>query len=354
MENLAGLRSFYAGRRVFLTGHTGFKGSWLCRWLLEMGAEVWGYALPPEPDGLFALLPWESGLHSTLGDIRDAAALNAAMQAARPEVVFHLAAQPLVRRGYEAPAESYAVNLMGTVHLLEAIRQTPTVRSAVLVTTDKVYAESERGAHREEDLLDGWDPYANSKSCAELAAGCWRRCFLGDRVALSTLRSGNVIGGGDFAPDRLLPDCIRAAIVGKPVRLRHPEAVRPYQHLLEPLAAYLTVACRQAEDRSLADSYNVAPLESSGISNGALAALFCDAWGEGMRWIAEPADFPHEAPLLRLDGSKLGRRLGWYPRWTLRRAVTETVAWTRVWQAGGDLVGEMRREIDAYERGMGA
>ena len=232
------MKNFYKDKRVLVTGHTGFKGAWLCRLLLDMGAKVYGYALAPERESLYGLLDWEKGLVSCYGDIRQPKKLGAFVKKAEPEVIFHLAAQPLVSVGYAQPVKTYETNLMGTVYLLEALRKVENLRSVVVVTTDKVYAETKEAAG-EESPLGGFDPYANSKSCAELAAACYGRCFFEGKAALSRLRAGNVIGGGDFAPHRILPDCIRAAVERKPVILRHPEGVRPYQHVLEPLTAYL-------------------------------------------------------------------------------------------------------------------
>ena len=244
---------------------------------------------------------------------------------------------------------TYETNLMGTVYLLEALRKVESLRSVVVVTTDKVYAETKEAAG-EESPLDGFDPYANSKSCEELAAACYGRCFLQGKAALSRLRAGNVIGGGDFAAHRILPDCIRAAVERKPVVLRHPEGVRPYQHVLEPLTAYLWTAWKQWEKPELSDCYNVAP-KGADISNGELAGLFCKYWGNGMTWQAEQADFPREQAVLRLNGEKIQEKLGWTPHWNVEQAVSATVAWTKVWQRGGDLTEEMRREAAAYEKG---
>lgn len=349
MADLGEMRNFYKDKRVLVTGHTGFKGAWLCRLLLDMGAKVYGYALAPERKSLYGLLNWEKGLVSCYGDICQPKKLAAFVKKAEPEVVFHLAAQPLVSEGYAQPVRTYETNLMGTVYLLEALRQVERLRSVVVVTTDKVYAETKEAAG-EESPLDGFDPYANSKSCAELAAACYGRCFLQGKAALSRLRAGNVIGGGDFAAHRILPDCIRAAVERKPVVLRHPEGVRPYQHVLEPLTAYLWTAWKQWEKPELSDCYNVAP-KGKDISNGELAGLFCKYWGNGMTWQAERTDFPREQAVLRLNGEKIQEKLGWTPRWNVEQAVSATVAWTKVWQRGGDLTEEMRREAAAYEKG---
>ncbi len=346
------MKAFYHGKRVLVTGHTGFKGAWLCRWLLDMGAKVWGYALPPEPERLYELLSWD-GLVSCQADLRDVNTLADVVQQAAPQIVFHLAAQPLVAEGYQHPVETYDINVMGTVHLLDCLRKTEALRSVVVVTTDKVYANQEQTAGYEETApLDGYDPYANSKSCQELVAGCWARCFFAKRAALSTLRAGNVIGGGDFAKHRILPDCIRAALAGTPILLRHPHGIRPYQHVLEPLSAYLWTAWKQWEEPTLAGCYNVAPRTDGIVTNGALATIFCRCWGDDSRWQAEERpDFPKETAVLRLNGVHICQKLGWSPRWNVERAVEETVAWTKIWQQQGDILEEMRREIAAYEKG---
>lgn len=342
---------FYRGKRVFVTGHTGFKGSWLCRILTNAGAVVTGYALPaPTEPNLFALAGLEGKMTSVIGDIRDREALAAAFDAARPEIVFHLAAQPIVRESYRNPVDTYATNVMGTVHLLECVRRAPCVKSVVNVTTDKVYENDERtGSYREEEKLDGFDPYSNSKSCSELVTHCYRNSFFADgRTALSTARAGNVIGGGDFAANRILPDCVRAVQAGEPVFVRNPDSVRPYQHVLEPLFAYLLLARRQYEDERCARSYNVGPDECGCVTTGRLAELFCEAWGQGASWRhrAEPNP-PPEAERLRLDCSRL-KSLGWRPRWGIGQAMEQTVAWYRVWLAGGDIPAEMERQIRAY------
>lgn len=349
MADLEEMKRFYKGKRVLVTGHTGFKGAWMCRLLLDLEAKVYGYALPPERESLYGLLDWEKQLISRYGDIRQTRKLAAFVKKAEPEVAFHLAAQPLVSAGYADPVRTYETNLMGTVYLLEALRQVNSLRSVVVVTTDKVYAE-EKAAAVEDDRLDGFDPYANSKSCAELAAACYRRCFFQEITPLSCLRAGNVIGGGDFGARRILPDCIRAAMSHKPVRLRHPDGIRPYQHVLEPLTAYLWTAWRQWEEPALADCYNIAP-KGRDISNGTLATLFCKYWGEHMTWQTEESVFPREQAILRLNGEKIREKLGWQPKWNAAQAVAATVAWTKVWQRGGDLTEEMRRQAAAYEKG---
>lgn len=358
MEGVVGLMNvqnldFYRGRRVFVTGHTGFKGAWLCRMLAGAGAEVTGYALePPTEPSLFAMAGLEGRMTSVLGDIRDLAALRAAYDAAAPEIVFHLAAQPIVRTGYEEPVYTYETNVMGTVNVLECIRTAPVrPRSAVIITTDKVYENREwPWGYRENEPLDGYDPYSNSKSCAELAVHCYHSSFFqGGGPAVSTARAGNVIGGGDFARDRIIPDCVRAAQVGRPAVLRNPGSMRPYQHVLEPVCAYLMIARRQWESPELADWYNVGPDECDCVTTGRLAELFCRAWGGGMAWESRAeSGAPHEAGCLRLDCAKLKSAFGWRPRWHIEEAVEKTVEWTKAWLAGEDIPAVMDRQIAAF------
>ena len=341
--------SFFRGRRVFVTGHTGFKGSWLARILADAGAEVTGYALPPAEDApLFALSGVEGEITSVLGDIRDFPRLLAAFRAARPEVVVHLAAQPIVAEGYRQPRETFEVNLMGTVNLLECVRQVPGVRSAVMVTTDKVYA-SAGVARREGDELDGFDPYSNSKSCAELAVGCYRRAVLaGQGTALSTVRAGNVIGGGDFAPRRILPDCLRAAERGEDILLRRPEAVRPYQHVLEALFAYLLLAARQYDAPDLAGAYNIGPEAADCVTTRRLTELFCAAWGEGAPQVRVQPEDMVEDECLTLECEKFRETFGWRPVWNVKTAVEKTVEWAKEHRAQEEMARCMRRQIAAY------
>ena len=346
---------FYRGKRVFITGHTGFKGAWLCRILVGAGAIVTGYSLePPTQPNLFELAGLEDRMTSVIGDIRDREKLMAAFRAARPEIVLHLAAQPIVRDSYKDPAYTYETNVMGTVNILECVRLAPGVRSFLNVTTDKVYHNNEWAwGYRENEPLDGFDPYSNSKSCSELVTHSYLNSFFSNSgIAISTARAGNVIGGGDFANDRIIPDCVRAVQAGTAIGVRNPHSTRPYQHVLEPLFAYLMIAKRQYEDKGFAGWYNVGPDECDCVTTGQLVELFKEKWGEGFSWINRAEkDAPHEANFLKLDCSKLKATFGWKPRWHIDEAVEQTVAWSRVWLADGDIPAEMDQEIKKYLEG---
>lgn len=342
---------FYKGKRVFVTGHTGFKGSWLCRILTNAGAIVTGYALePPTAPSLFKIAEIEKDMTSVIGDVRDYEALKEAFNQARPEIVFHLAAQPIVRDSYKDPRYTYETNVMGTVNILECIRNSDTVRSFLNVTTDKVYKNNEWvWGYRETDELDGYDPYSNSKSCSELVTHSYRSSFFGNAdVAISTARAGNVIGGGDFARDRIIPDCVRAAQKHEEIIVRNPYSVRPYQHVLEPLFAYLMIASRQTTDPSLAGAYNVGPNESDCIETRKLVDLFVRDWGDGLQWVDRHDGGPHEANFLKLDCSKLKSLFGWKPRWGVEEAVAKTVEWNKRWLAGEDVKKVMDSQISAF------
>ena len=341
----------YRGKRVFLTGHTGFKGSWMSVMLVNAGAVVTGYSSCSKTETrLFDLCGVRDQITHIKGDVRDADHLRDAMREARPEIVLHLAAQPIVRDSYRDPAGTYATNVMGTVNLLEAVRQTPGVKSVLNVTTDKVYKNREWAwGYRENEELDGYDPYSNSKSCSELVTHSYRSSFLeAAGVAVSTARAGNVIGGGDFAHDRIIPDCVRAAEKGEDIIIRNPYSTRPYQHVLEPVCAYLMIALSQAEDLSLADWYNVGPDDRDCFQTGALADLFVKHWGGGIRWINQADGGPHEANFLKLDCSKLKSVFGWHPRWNLETAVEKTVEWSKCWLGGGDVRACMDRQMEEY------
>lgn len=348
--------SFYKGKGVLVTGHTGFKGSWLCQILLLAGAQVTGYALePPTQPSLFALSGLKGRMESVTGDVRDFDHLLEVFRKTEPELVFHLAAQPIVRESYRNPRYTYETNVMGTVNLLECVRQRDAegkVPCSVLnVTTDKVYRNREQNmCFREEDELDGFDPYSNSKSCSELVTHSYIRSFFaGTNTAVSTVRAGNVIGGGDFAKDRILPDCLRAVQQGEAIGVRNPHSIRPYQHVLEPLMAYLMIAQRQFENQNYAGYYNVGPDESDCITTGELVNLFCRHWGAGAVWVNQAEqNAPHEAGFLRLDCTKLKTVFGWSPRWNIDRAVEMTCRFGRVLQSDGDVCAEMNREIQTF------
>ena len=348
MQNL----SFYQNKRVFVTGHTGFKGTWLCRILLNAGAVVTGYSLePPTNPNLFDLSDVQGRMTHVIGDIRDLKSLKAAFDAAQPEIVLHLAAQPIVRDSYKDPRYTYETNVMGTVNILECVRLSGTVRSVLNVTTDKVYHNNEWcWGYRENEPLDGFDPYSNSKSCSELVTHSYINSFFGgSSTAVSTARAGNVIGGGDFANDRIIPDCVRAMAAGKTIGVRNPYSTRPYQHVLEPLAVYLTIAQKQYEDSCYAGYYNVGPDDCDCVTTGDLVTLFCKCWGDGASWEnqAEP-DAPHEANFLKLDCSKIKAVFGWKPRWHIQECMEKTCAFSKVWLSGGNIPAEMDREINEF------
>lgn len=344
---------FYKGRRVLITGHTGFKGSWLSAILLMAGAEVTGYSLePPTEPSLFELAGMKGRMNSVVGDVRDLPHLLQVFEEVQPEIVFHLAAQPIVRESYRDPVGTYETNVMGTVNILEAVRRTESVRSFLNVTTDKVYENREWAwGYREIDPLDGYDPYSNSKSCSELVTHSYKKSFFMDgRCRVSTARAGNVIGGGDFAADRIIPDCIRAAEKKDPIIVRNPFSTRPYQHVLEPLSAYLLIAERQYGEPEKEGYYNVGPEDKDCVTTGELADIFCAAWGEGMHWINKSDGGPHEANFLKLDCSKLKTTFGWRPRWNLEEAIAKVVEWSKVWMRGEDVRPVMDSQIEEFLR----
>ena len=347
------LETFYKGKRIFVTGHTGFKGSWLCKILSDAGAEVTGYSLePPTDPNLFSLANIGSSIHSVTGDIRNSVSLERAFNEANPEIVFHLAAQPIVRESYKSPVYTYETNVMGTVNILECVRNSDSVKSVLNVTTDKVYQNNEWcWGYRETDPLDGYDPYSNSKSCSELVTHSYCNSFLRNNgVAVSTARAGNVMGGGDFAADRIIPDCVRAAVDGKPIVVRNPQSVRPYQHVLEPLFAYCMIAQEQFDDPSFSGAYNVGPDECDCVTTGRIVELFCNAWQRRARWECKSDSGPHEAGYLKLDCSKIKQRFCWKPTWGIEEAVFRTVEWTNAWQQGDDVGQCMAMQIDAWRR----
>lgn len=351
MYNWETCSKFYQGRRVLVTGHTGFKGSWLCRILMLAGAQVTGYSLePPTDPALFRILGLESRMDSVTGDIRNLCQLKETFERVQPELVIHLAAQPIVRDSYREPVYTYETNVMGTVNLMECARLFPCVKSVLNVTTDKVYENQEwEYGYRENDPLDGYDPYSNSKSCSELVTHSYKKAFFGDgRCAVSTTRAGNVIGGGDFANDRIIPDCVRAQAAGKEIVVRNPYSTRPFQHVLEPLFVYLEIMQRQYEDPAFQGYYNVGPDDGDCVSTGELASLFCELWGGEARWVSRHDGGPHEANFLKLDCSKLKRTFGWQPRWHIREALRLTVEWSQAYLAGEDMLAVTDRQIREF------
>lgn len=346
---------FYRGKKVLITGHTGFKGSWMCRMLIKAGAKVIGYALePPTTPSLFELCNLAEQMESVTGDIRDLEHLRQVFDVAQPEIVIHMAAQPIVRDSYKNPVYTYDVNVMGTVHVLECVRNCQSVRSFVNVTTDKVYLNREwEWGYRENEELNGYDPYSNSKSCSELVTSAYKNSFFeGREIAISTARAGNVIGGGDFANDRIIPDCIRAVAEGKEIIVRNPYSVRPYQHVLEPVAVYLMLAEAQYNDKSYAGNYNVGPDDIDCWNTGELVSLFCEKWsqvsGKNATWKNVSDGGPHEANFLKLDCSKLKKSFGWKPRWNVETAMSKIVEWTDAYFAGDNVVECMDRQIEAF------
>jgi len=346
----------YRGRRVLVTGHTGFKGSWLCEWLLQLGAKVTGFSLAPDTTpALFNVLGLDRRLHAHhLGDVRDPAAVLQVMQAARPEVVLHLAAQPLVRLSYREPAATWGSNVMGTVHVLEAIRATPSVRACVVVTSDKCYENREQlWGYRENEAMGGHDPYSASKGATELAVASWRRSFFQDPAGcrLASGRAGNVIGGGDWAADRIVVDFVAAIAAGQTLRLRNPQATRPWQHVLEPLSGYLWLGANllAADGARCADGWNFGPADASVTTVGDLAQRMVAAWGSGQVDASGQVGQPHEAGLLKLDVSKAAAKLGWHGIWDVDRTVRETVRWYQAHHRGGsDLAALTRTQIADY------
>lgn len=343
--------SKYKGKTVFVTGHTGFKGSWLCRILINLGANVVGYALePPTEPSLFKLCNIEKDITSIIGDIRDLEHLKKVFKEYSPEIVFHLAAQPIVRESYNSPVLTYETNVMGTVNICECIRLTPSVKSFVNVTTDKVYENKEwLWGYREDERLNGYDPYSNSKSCSELVTQCYINSYLKDlKVAVSTARAGNVIGGGDFAQDRIIPDCVRAACNGENIVVRNPYSTRPFQHVLEPLSVYLMIAIKQLEDEKYAGNYNVGPNEEDCVKTSQLVDIFCKEWGDNISWINKYDGGPHEANFLKLDCSKIKETFNWKPTWDINLAISKTVSFYKVWYKNQDSLTILDNQIKDF------
>lgn len=342
---------FYKNKKVFLTGHTGFKGSWLSKILIDAGAELTGYSLaPPTEPALFNILGIHKDMRSVIGDIRDFSKLFEVFEASSPEIVFHLAAQPLVLDSYQNPLYTYETNVMGTVNILECVRRCGSVRSFLNVTTDKVYNNQEWfWGYRENDRLGGFDPYSNSKACSELVTESYKCSFFNNSgVAVSTARAGNVIGGGDFAVNRIIPDCVRASLKNENIIVRNPHSIRPYQHVLEPLSAYLTVAKAQCGDKDLAGSYNVGPHDGDCVTTGKLTDIFCKYWGGGASWENKSTGGPHEATFLKLDCSKINRVFGWRPLWDIGQAVEKTVEWVKIYESKEDIEKFTATQINEY------
>jgi CDP-glucose 4,6-dehydratase len=343
--------SFYNGKKVFVTGHTGFKGSWLCHILIHAGAQVTGYALtPPSGPSLFNQTSLQEKINSLYGDIRDRDKLIREVVKAEPDIIFHLAAQPIVRFSYKEPALTYETNAMGTVNILDAIRFARSVKSFVNVTTDKVYENREwHWGYRENENLCGYDPYSNSKSCSELITSSYRNSFFGgkDSPAVSTARSGNVIGGGDYAVDRIIPDCIRAVQTSVSIIVRNPYSVRPYQHVLECLSGYLLLAEKQYGEKSFEGAYNFGPGEADCVTTGRLVELFCSSWGKDASWTVQGDSGPHEANFLKLDCSKAKAVLGWNPRWDIKTAVEKVVEFAGA-GIGEEQTACIKRQITEY------
>lgn len=352
------IADFYKDKKVLVTGHTGFKGSWMCRVLIGAGAAVTGYATqPPTDPSLFEMASIKSKINHVTGDVRDLKKLKEVFNKVQPEIVIHMAAQPIVRDSYEDPVYTYETNVMGTVNVLECIRNTPSVRSVINVTTDKVYLNREWSwGYRENEELNGYDPYSNSKSCSELVTSSYKNSFFKDRdIAVTTCRAGNVIGGGDFAKDRIIPDCLRAVREGKDIVVRNPDSTRPYQHVLEPVFAYLMIAASQYEDMSVAGSYNVGPDDTDCRTTGELVQLFCDKWNAtcedgdpAASWRCENDDGPHEAGFLKLDCSLIKRTFEWSPCWNIETAMEKIVEWSRAYFDGKRVAAVMDRQIKEY------
>ncbi len=345
--------SFYKNKKVLVTGHTGFKGTWLSKILINAGANVFGYSLEaPTNPSLFELSKIEGQMASIIGDVRDYKHLKSVFDEFQPEIVMHLAAQPIVRDSYKNPLYTYETNVMGTANICECVRLTPSVKSFLNVTTDKVYLNDEIPPHpfKEDEPLDGYDPYSNSKSCSELVTHSYKKSFFKDMdVAVSTARAGNVIGGGDFANDRIIPDCIRAVEKGEDIIVRNPYSTRPYQHVLEPLYIYLDICEKQYKDRKYEGYYNVGPDDCDCVNTGDLVTMFCNKWGNGAKWINKHDGGPHEAAFLKLDNQKIKDTFGWKPRWHIDECMDKIVEFTKVYFDNKDNIPfEMDKEIKEF------
>lgn len=347
--------SFYRNKKILITGHTGFKGSWMCQLLSMVGADVTGYVLlPPTNPALFDICRLSKQINSIEGDIRDLHHMKKIFHQVQPEIVIHMAAQPIVRTSYNNPVYTYETNVMGTVNILECVRFTSSVKSFLNVTTDKVYRNKEWvWGYRENEELNGYDPYSNSKSCSELVTSCYINSFLNQMdVAISTVRAGNVIGGGDFATDRIIPDCIKAAKKKKDIVVRNPFSVRPYQHVLESITAYLMIAQAQYENKKYAGNYNVGPDDVNCLTTGELVTLFCNQWnkatGSSIKWLNQYDGGPHEANFLKLDCSKIKNIFGWQPKWNIETSIKKVVEWSIIYMIGEDITNCMKKQIQEF------
>ncbi len=350
-------KRFWKGKKVFLTGHTGFKGSWLSLWLHSLDAQVFGYALqPPTVPSLFDLSNLDTIVQSTIADVRDRNSLNDAMRSAQPDIVIHMAAQPLVRDSYKIPVETYEINVMGTVNLLEAVRACATVKAVINITTDKCYENNEWvWGYRENEPLGGYDPYSNSKACSELVTSAYRSSYFNPKnyashgVAVASARAGNVIGGGDWANDRLIPDCIRALLKAEQIVIRNPRAIRPWQHVLEPISGYMVLAQKLCEDGpSYSGAWNFGPDDNDAKPVEWLVNNLCTKWGQDASFKIDVGEHPHEAHYLKLDCSKAKLLLNWHPHWSLDKAIDSIIEWTNAYKQGQDVNTICLQQIDAY------
>lgn len=350
-------KGFWKGKRVFITGHTGFKGSWLCLWLNYLGAEVTGYALKPLTNpSLFELCKLDKLVTSIIADVRDKEYLSKGMAAANPEIVIHMAAQPLVRESYKNPVETYAINVMGTVNLFETVRNCKSVKSVVNVTTDKCYENKEwHWGYRENEPLGGFDPYSSSKACSELVTSAYRNSFFNPKdygthgVGLASARAGNVIGGGDWAADRLIPDCVRYLLAGEKIIIRNPKAIRPWQHVLEPLSGYLVLAQKLYEYGSrYSEGWNFGPNDNDAKPVEWIVNSMCSKWGYNSCYEIDTGEHPHEAHYLKLDCSKAKTRLNWFPKWNLEQAIDKVIEWVRLYKNNKDIAEVCFNQIEEY------
>ena len=346
------MKKFYKEKRILITGHTGFKGSWLSEILINWKADVSGFSLnAPAGPNLFSLLDLKSRMDSRIGDVRDLSPLKEMFDETEPEIVIHMAAQPIVREGYENPHYTYETNVMGTVNICECVRTGDSVKSFLNVTTDKVYENTEKQeGYTEDEKLNGFDPYSNSKTCSEIITHSYNNSFFKARnIPTSTARAGNVIGGGDFARDRIIPDCVRSALLAEDIVIKNPYSIRPYQHVLEPLNVYLTIAKSQYENIAFSGYYNVGPDDEDCVSTGTLATLFCEKWGNGLKWVNKSeANAPREANFLKLNSSKIKKTFGWKPRWNIEKAIEKTVEWTKEYSNDGDMISCTDKQIEDF------